>query len=76
MVTVADTGNSIPAEVRHRILRPSFTTKGLIGRGLGLSVISETIRRNGGTSTLASPAPGSDVGTEFRLFLPFDGRKG
>jgi NO-binding membrane sensor protein with MHYT domain len=76
MVTVADTGMGIPAELRDRILKPFFTTKGLNGRGLGFSILSEAIRRSGGTSTFASPAPGSDVGTEFRFFLPFDCRKG
>jgi NO-binding membrane sensor protein with MHYT domain/nitrogen-specific signal transduction histidine kinase len=74
MVTVTDTGINIPAELRDKVLRPFFTTKGLRDRGLSLSIISETIRRNGGTSTFASPAPGFDVGTEFRFFLPFDCR--
>jgi NO-binding membrane sensor protein with MHYT domain len=71
-VTVADTGSDIPDELRDRILKPFFTTKGLKGRGLGLSILSETIRRNGGTFTFAR----SGTGTEFRFFLPFDHRKG
>jgi NO-binding membrane sensor protein with MHYT domain len=69
-VTVADTGKAIPAALREKILRPFFTTNGLKGRGRGLSIISETIRRNGGTPTFASPSPGFDVGIEFRFFLP------
>jgi NO-binding membrane sensor protein with MHYT domain/nitrogen-specific signal transduction histidine kinase len=69
-IAVADTGRVIPAILRDRILKPLFSTQDLKGRGLGLAVISETIRRNGGTSTFVSPAPGLDVGTEFRFFLP------
>jgi NO-binding membrane sensor protein with MHYT domain/nitrogen-specific signal transduction histidine kinase len=71
LVTFADTAASIPAELQNDILRPFFTTKGLKGRALGLSIISEVIRRNGGNSTLTSPASGSAAGTEFRFFLPF-----
>lgn len=74
MIAVADTGRVIPAELRDRILRPFFTTKGLKSRGLALSILSETIRRNGGNSTFVSPAPGSLAGTEFRFFLPFHSR--
>jgi NO-binding membrane sensor protein with MHYT domain len=68
--SITDSGKGIPDDLRDKILKPFFTTKGRKGRGLGLSISSEIIHRHHGTFTFASPAPGSDAGTQFVFFLP------
>lgn len=70
-VTVGDTGDGVPAELRERVFEPFFTTKGLNGTGLGLSISAEILKRHGGTFTFVSPAYGGFIGTEFRFFLPY-----
>jgi NO-binding membrane sensor protein with MHYT domain len=70
-LTVADTGRVVPSILHDRIIKPFVTTKGLKGRGLTLAIVTETIRHIGGTSNFESPAPGSEVGTDFHFFLPF-----
>lgn len=72
LVTVADTGSGIPADMRERVFEPFFTTKGLSGTGLGLSISAEILKRHGGTFTFVSPAHDGAFGTEFRFFLPYE----
>jgi hypothetical protein len=73
-VKVADTGPGLdPAEL-PRIVERGWSTKppGEFGRGLGLSIVDQTVRRLGGLLAL-EPAP--DGGAEFLLTLPLpDGR--
>jgi PAS domain S-box-containing protein len=66
-ITVRDTGIGMPDDVRSRCLEPFFTTKGVAGSGLGLSMVFGTAQRWGGNLTVAS-APGQ--GTTITLFLP------
>ena len=42
MVTIADDGPGIPAEIRDRIFNPFFTTKPK-GSGLGLAIVRKII---------------------------------
>jgi PAS domain S-box-containing protein len=67
-VTVADTGEGMPADVAARAFEPFFTTKGLgKGSGLGLSMVYGFARQSGGSVEIASE-PGR--GTEIRLYFP------
>jgi signal transduction histidine kinase len=66
VVTVADDGQGIPAEVQTKLFRPYFTTK-RHGTGLGLFVIRRITEAHGGTVELVSQ-PGE--GATFRVTLP------
>jgi signal transduction histidine kinase/CheY-like chemotaxis protein len=66
-LTVTDTGVGMTPEVQMRIFDPFYTTKGVEGTGLGLSVSWTIIQRHGGTITVDS-TPG--VGTRFTVRLP------
>jgi signal transduction histidine kinase len=67
-VTVADTGEGIPAELHERIFEPFFSTKPEShGTGLGLSVCQGLIRSHQGAIELQSE-PGK--GTRFIVKLP------
>jgi len=68
MITVADTGSGIPADIRERVFEPFFTTKGIgRGTGLGLSMVYGFARQTGGTVTIESE---EGRGTVMRLYLP------
>jgi signal transduction histidine kinase/CheY-like chemotaxis protein len=75
---VSDTGGGIPDEVRARMFRPHFTTKGEAGTGLGLLIVSTILQSNraglwidtqvgaGTTITVAWPAePPEQDGTHL-----------
>lgn len=66
VVSIADTGGGIPAEVRARLFEPLVTTKPL-GLGLGLVTARTLIEGQGGTIACV----GSDaLGTRFEVVLP------
>jgi len=68
LLSIADTGQGIPVEVRDRIFDPFFSTKNETkGVGLGLAVVFGIVRRHGGR-ILVDSAP--DAGTTFTLRLP------
>lgn len=64
---VWDSGNGMSPEVRRHIFEPFYTTKGVRGTGLGLSMAYGIISRYGGQITCES-TPG--VGTTFHIRLP------
>lgn len=67
-VSIADTGNGIPAELMNRIFDPFFTTKPVgKGTGLGLSVSYGIVDKHGGHIDVSS-VPGQ--GTVFTIWLP------
>ncbi len=66
-LTVSDTGQGIPPEMRDRVFEPFFTSKGERGTGLGLSMVYGTVERHGGSIYLESE-PGK--GTILRLSFP------
>jgi GAF domain-containing protein/ActR/RegA family two-component response regulator len=66
-VRIGDTGVGIPAEVRHRIFEPFFSTKGPQGTGLGLAMVYGIVSRHGGQIVVEST---EGVGSTFQIRLP------
>jgi signal transduction histidine kinase len=71
MLTVADTGTGMSAEILARIFEPFFTTKGIGGTGLGLWICMEIVNRHRGQLRVKSSPKKGKSGTVFTLFLPF-----
>jgi len=63
----ADTGTGMKEEVRERVFEPFYTTKGVLGTGLGLAVSYGIIERHKGSISVESK-PGK--GTAFYIDLP------
>ncbi len=63
----ADTGTGMKEEVRERVFEPFYTTKGVLGTGLGLAVSYGIIERHQGTISVESKL---DKGTTFLIDLP------
>jgi PAS domain S-box-containing protein len=72
VLTVADTGYGMSAETLPNIFNPFFTTKGLLGTGLGLWVSNEIVARHNGVLKARSTQREGRHGTVFTLFLPFE----
>lgn len=66
-LTVEDNGPGMPPEVASKILTPYYSTKGEMGTGLGLAVVSSVIEGNGGAMSLTTE-PGK--GTRFDVYWP------
>ena len=68
VLTVSDTGEGMDAATVQRIFDPFFTTKERKGgTGLGLSMVTSTLRKCGGHALVYS-LPG--YGTSFKVFFP------
>jgi PAS domain S-box-containing protein len=68
LLSVADTGVGMTAEVLERAVEPFFTTKNLgHGTGLGLSMVYGFVKQSGGHVKIES-AP--NRGTRVRVYLP------
>lgn len=70
LLKVSDEGHGIPAEIKHKIFEPFFSTKPTgEGSGLGLSVVHGIIKGHGGEISVES-TEGS--GTKFLITLPLN----
>ena len=67
-LTVSDTGDGIPDDVKDRVFDPYFTTKAKDeGTGLGLSVVHGIVKDHGGGIHLTSK---EGKGATFRIVFP------
>ena len=67
-ISVTDTGEGIPADIRDRVFEPFFTTKGIgRGTGLGLSMVYGFAKQSGGMVKIDSE---QGRGTAIQLYLP------
>ncbi len=67
VISVADTGIGMTADTLAQACEPFFSTKGLNGTGLGLSMVQGFVRQSGGEAHIMS-AP--NEGTTIELWLP------
>ncbi|TCS72372.1 HAMP domain-containing protein [Sulfuritortus calidifontis] len=73
VITVADNGPGIPADLLPRVFDPFFTTREPgHGVGLGLYIVEEIIQEHGGCIAVETPAEG---GTRFTIWLPCLGQE-
>jgi signal transduction histidine kinase len=72
VLSVADSGPGVPAELRDRIFYPFFTTKGA-GSGVGLAKAQKIVTSHGGSIELDA---GLGNGATFRVRLPASGEAG
>lgn len=63
VINVANNGEPISETGREQIFVPFYTTKGVSGMGVGLSLCRQIIRLNGGTINLTSSTPEATVFT-------------
>ncbi len=73
LITVADTGIGIPRPQLSEIYKAFYTTKGIMGTGLGLWISSEIVARHHGHLRVRSSQGSGRSGTVFQLFLPTQG---
>lgn len=67
VLTVTDDGTGMPAETLEHACEPFFTTKGVNGSGLGLSMVQGFARQSGGELRISSTL---GQGTSVEIWLP------
>ena len=69
VISIADTGQGIPADMIERIFTPFVTTKAS-GTGLGLAKVYSIMESHDGSIECASE---KDAGATFSLYIPAHG---
>ena len=67
LLTVRDTGTGMDKATADKVFEPFFSTKGIKGRGLGLSSVYGIVRAHGGRIHVDSKP---EHGTTFMIYLP------
>lgn len=67
VIRVSDTGTGIAPDILAKVCEPFFTTKGMKGSGLGLSMVYGFAKQSGGELRITSEP---DRGTTVDLWLP------
>ena len=65
VITIADCGGGIPADLLDKIFTPFYTTK-RHGTGLGLAIVNRIVQNHGGSLQVRN----IEKGAEFRILLP------
>ncbi|CAH2211916.1 ATP-binding protein [Tepidibacter aestuarii] len=66
-IEIEDSGDGIPKNILSRIFDPFFSTKGVNGNGIGLSVSYKIIKDHGGSIRVETE---EGIGTKFIISLP------
>jgi signal transduction histidine kinase len=73
-ICIRDTGMGIPPQDLERLFTRHYrgvqAQGSIAGTGLGLAIAKELVTHMHGKIEVTSPPPGSDLGTEFMLWLP------
>ena len=70
-IVISDTGHGIQRENLVKIFQPFFTTKGLLGTGIGLWVARQITERHDGQISISSGTEPGNSGTVVTVYLPF-----
>jgi PAS domain S-box-containing protein len=70
VLTIADNGVGIPAEVLPKVFDAFFTTRTMVGTGIGLFVAKQFVEGHGGQISIDSHVEPEKRGTVVRVFLP------
>ena len=70
VLTIADNGVGIPADVLPKVFDAFFTTRATVGTGIGLFVAKQFVEGHGGQISIDSHAESETRGTLVRVFLP------
>ena len=65
LFTVSNNGNAIPKEHLENIFKRGFSTKKESGHGMGLAIVSDIVKENGGSIRLSS----TEEKTEFTVIF-------
>jgi len=71
-ITVSDTGKGLDKETSNKAFMPFFSTKDVVGTGLGLHTAQLVVERMGGSISLRSKPPEKGPGTVAKILLPID----
>jgi signal transduction histidine kinase len=69
-LTVADDGVGIAPEILPRVFEAFFTTRSMVGTGIGLFIAKQFVEGHGGKIEIASINEAETHGTTVRVFLP------